>query len=270
MANAHGEFIWYELMTPDPDGAKPFYDAVVGWNIGSEPALMPGGEVSPTDYRMIGRADGGFAGGVLKLTPDMLGQGARPGWYGYIGVDDVDAAVGAIVGRGGAVLMPPVTLEGVGRMAMVADPQGIPFYIMRGASDERSDVFSCDAIGHVGWNELMTGDLDAALHFYGQLFGHIVHDSMDMGELGPYCFLDHHGIGIGAAMKAGKDSPHIWQFYFRVDSITRAVAEIEKGGGKVLMGPHEVPGGDWIIIGIDPQGASFALVGAKGSAARAG
>lgn len=264
MTNSHGEFIWYELMTPDPDGAKVFYDAVVGWNIGSEPALLPEGEAPATDYRMIGRADGGFAGGVLKLTPDMLGHGAQPGWYGYIRVDDVDATADAITARGGSILMPPMTLESVGRMAMVADPQGVPFYVMRGASNERSDVFSLDGFGRVGWNELMTDNLDAALHFYGQLFGYVVHERMDMGEFGPYCLLDHHGMRIGAAMQARPESPRIWQFYFSVDSITRAIAEIEKGRGKVLMGPHQVPTGDWIVIGLDPQGSSFALVGAKG------
>jgi predicted enzyme related to lactoylglutathione lyase len=70
-----GNFIWYELMTPDPDGAKAFYDAVVGWDI--EP--HPSGEM---DYRMIGRSDGGNAGGVLRLTGEMAGHGARPTWLG--------------------------------------------------------------------------------------------------------------------------------------------------------------------------------------------
>src|SRR5438046_475176 len=86
----HGSYIWYELMTPDPVGAKAFYDAVVGWNIG-DPA--PAGSV---EYRMIGRSDGGNAGGVLTLTGDMQQHGARPTWLGYICVDDVDESVASI------------------------------------------------------------------------------------------------------------------------------------------------------------------------------
>ena len=64
-------FIWYELMTPDPDAAKAFYDKVVGWNIEAKSNF-------PNGYRMIGRSDGKFAGGVLPLTPEMQQHGARP------------------------------------------------------------------------------------------------------------------------------------------------------------------------------------------------
>jgi predicted enzyme related to lactoylglutathione lyase len=52
-----------------------------------------------------------------------------------------------------------------------------------------------------------------------------------------------------------------WRYYIRVPSISDAVDAVKAGGGTVSMGPHEVPGGDHIIIGNDPQGAEFALVG---------
>ena len=55
---------------------------------------------------MIGRSDGGFAGGVLGLTDDMRQHGAKPIWLGYIGVDDVDATVAKIEAKGGKALMP--------------------------------------------------------------------------------------------------------------------------------------------------------------------
>ena len=86
MPNAKGDFVWYELVTPDPDGARRFYGAVAGWQIGDALPEFGG-------YRMIGRSDGGFAGGVLQLTEEMVSNGARPIWHGYIGVDDVDATV---------------------------------------------------------------------------------------------------------------------------------------------------------------------------------
>ena len=70
----YGSFIWYELITSDPAAAKQFYDAVVGWNIDSEPMS------ADMDYRAIGRSDGGSAGGVLKLSEDMAKHGARPVW----------------------------------------------------------------------------------------------------------------------------------------------------------------------------------------------
>src|SRR5579872_2859313 len=87
--NPTGDFIWYELMTTDPEGAKAFYGAVVGWNIG-EPM---GG---PIEYRMIGRNDGGNAGGMLTITDEMAQHGAKPIWLGYVNVADVDASAGSI------------------------------------------------------------------------------------------------------------------------------------------------------------------------------
>ena len=88
------KFVWYELMTTDPEGAKRFYGSVVGWTISDS---IPGDQ----DYRMIGRSDGGFAGGVLGLTDEMRQHGARPTWLGYIGVDDVDSTVSKIEAKGG-------------------------------------------------------------------------------------------------------------------------------------------------------------------------
>ena len=158
-----GSHIWYELMTPDPDGATAFYGAVVpGWSIG-DPI---GGD---QDYRMINRSDGGFAGGVLGLTDEMRSHGAKPIWLGYVGVDDVDATVAEIEKRGGKALMPAFDIP-QGRIAMVADPQGNPFYVMKpvppaGQEDKQSDVFSPTEEQRVAWNELSTTDPAAARRF---------------------------------------------------------------------------------------------------------
>ncbi|MEX2506794.1 MAG: VOC family protein, partial [Pseudohongiellaceae bacterium] len=256
MANKHGEFIWYELMTRDPDAAKAFYDDVVGWTVGEPP---PGGDM---DYRMIAAGDG-YAGGVLGLTDDMCEHGARPVWLGYIGVDDVDATAAKLREIGGSVLMPAKDIPNVGRIAMVADPQGVPFYIMRGAVEGgTSFAFKPMADGHCSWNELTTTNQDGAVSFYGQLFGWESNEAMPMGEPGDYRFLDHHGIRIGAVMPrmSDSDSP-IWTYYFHVPDINAATAKTEARGGKVLSGPHEVPGGEHIMVGADPEGVMFALVG---------
>jgi len=253
-----GSNVWYELMTPDPDGATQFYGAIAGWSIG--PPI--GGD---QDYRMIGRSDGGFAGGVLGLNEEMLREGARPVWLGYIGVEDVDLTVAAAESRGGRALMPAFDIP-QGRIAMVADPQGNPFYVMKpipptDKPDAQSDVFSATEEQRVAWNELTTSDPAAARGFYGDLFGWTSDEFMPMGELGEYRFFAHGDTTIGAVCQPGPDGSSGWRYYIRVPSISRAVAAVESGGGTVSMGPHEVPGGDHIIIGKDPQGAEFALVG---------
>ena len=114
MRNPHGEFIWYELITPDPDGAEAFYGAVMGWEVGPPSADDLG-------YREI-RSGDGHAGGILPLTDAMASHGARPMWLGYIGVDDVDETVAAVERAGGSVPMPARDIPDVGRIAMAADP----------------------------------------------------------------------------------------------------------------------------------------------------
>jgi uncharacterized protein len=258
-----GNFIWYELMTPDPDGSKAFYDAVVGWTIGEAAPEFNG-------YRMIGRSDGKFAGGVLPITDEMQQHGARPVWLGYIHVRDVDRSVASIEQAGGKVLMTH-DIPNVGRIAMVTDPQGAPFYVMKPippADDPnaQSDVFSPDLAQHVRWNELSTTDPDGAIDFYRRQFGWGQEGDMDMGEMGKYRFIQSGATTIGAVMRKPPQLPvSVWSYYIGVDSIDRAIDAIEAGGGKVLHGPMEIPGGEYALNGMDPQGAAFGLVGPRKS-----
>jgi hypothetical protein len=256
--NPTGDFIWYELMTTDANGAKDFYDAVVGWNIDGK------GTPEYGDYRMINRSDSKFAGGVLPLSAESQEHGARPGWLGYINVADVDESVAAIERAGGKGLMTH-DVPNVGRIAMVTDPQGAPFYVMKpippaGDPNAKSDVYSREAPQRVAWNELLTSDQNGALDFYLGQFGWAKGDAMPMGEMGTYQLLSHHGDSIGAVMTKAADKPSRWRFYIRVDNVDRAKSTVEAKGGTVVHGPVEVPGGDRVLTGIDPQGAEFALV----------
>lgn len=257
MANRHGEFIWYELMTKNSEQAKVFYEAVVGWTMGER---APG----DMDYRMIA-AGADFVGGLFKLTDEMCAQGAHPAWLGYVGVEDVDSTLSKLVQLGGKVLMPAWDIPEVGRIAMVADPQGAPFYIMRGAVEGgTSTSFSPSTLGHCSWNELATSDPEGALKFYGELFGWQSTEAMPMDEGRQYHFLDHNGQRIGAIspfLQEGR-SPG-WMYYFSVRNIDEAMANTAAGGGRVLTGPHQIPGGDYIFLGSDDEGAAFALVGAR-------
>lgn len=267
--NPQGAFIWYELLTSDADAAQDFYSKVVGWSI--RDAGMGGG----MDYRLLSAGETGAVGlgneddvgGLMALTKEMRSGGARPAWLGYVGVEDVDAAAGKIKAAGGAVHMGPDDIPNVGRFAMVADPQGVPFYIMRGNGEGQSTAFEPTAVGHCAWNELVTSDQAAALDFYTEQFGWEQGDAMPMGEAGDYRFVNHHGEMIGGVMNrmdntdsTEADKPPMWNFYFRVPSIERAVEAVRENGGTVTFGPEEVPGGDFVINAIDPQGAAFGLI----------
>lgn len=262
--NKPANFIWYELMTSDPAGAASFYGAVVGWTIAphADPAA------GDMDYRMIGRSGGGNAGGVLALNSDMLARGARPGWFGYLEVADVDGALAAITADGGAVHMPATDLP-VGRIAMVTDPQGAPFYVMdpippADAPEGPSDVFSMTEPQHIRWNELATSDPDAAIAFYTKHFGWGQEGEMPMGELGAYRFIQRGGDMIGAVMPLMEGYPApVWSFYIGVDDIDRAHAAVTANGGTITSEPMEIPGGEFSLNAIDPQGAAVGFVGPR-------
>lgn len=258
MANKHGEFIWYELMTPDADGAGAFYGAVLGWTFA--PSQQP-----DMDYRIFSAGDEQI-GGILALTDEMREGGAQPCWLGYIAVDDIAAAMASITAAGGTVHVGPQEVPGAGHFALVSDPQGVMFYIMQDTSGETSNAFAGDAprVGHAAWNELATTDQAGAMAFYSAQFGWVKDGEMDMGPMGSYEFL-RHGSVIGAMMTKPPEMPvACWSHYFRVADIDAAAAIVTAHGGQILFGPSEVPGGDYIITGLDPQGAAFSLVGQKG------
>lgn len=262
MPNKHGEFIWYELLTDDSNAALQFYSKILGWEASNSGQLE-------VDYRIFHiRDDTGErrdVGGVMQLTDPMRQADARPIWLGYIGVDDVDKTVAHVVAAAGTVHMPPTDIPEVGRIAMVTDPQGTPFYVMRGFSHETSLAFAADKprVGHCAWNELCTTDPEAAKAFYFEAFGWTKDDEMLMGHLGKYEFIRHNGV-IGAIMSKPEEMPiSMWHYYFRCADIDIAFDAINDYGGQVLHGPGEVPGGDFIVKGLDPQGAVFTLVGGR-------
>lgn len=255
MAAKQGQFVWYELLTSDVDAAQAFYSDVIGWKIAD--AEMPG-----MDYRMCSGAEGGV-GGMLKLTPEMESGGARPAWSGYIAVDDIDNAIAYFIGSGGDVLIETMDVPEVGQFSLLSDPQGVPIYVIQ-LADDGGNAFDRKAIGHCAWNELSTSDYDAAIEFYSGEFGWEQGEEMDMGALGNYQLLNFSGeshVGVMPVFDGGPP-PH-WRYYFRVPVLSDAIEKIKSGGGTIIHGPQQVPGGDTIVMALDPQGAAFCLVAAK-------
>ena len=249
-------FIWYELLTNDPDAALQFYGKVVGWQ--ARDSGQPG-----MDYRILETRDSGI-GGLMKIPADARAAGMRPHWYGYIRVTDVDAAVARIVAAGGEPCMPVTDIPGVGRISMVRDPQGAALYLMRPASEGQSTCFAPGVPGHCGWHELHARDWTAALGFYRQQFGWHEVNAMDMGPLGTYLMFGYGaGDAVGGMVSDSRASRPHWLYYFNVDDVHAAHARVTAYGGTPWMDPHEVPGGLWMFHAQDPQGAPFALVGPK-------
>ena len=121
-------------------------------------------------------------------------------------------------------------------------------------------------MGEVSWHELVTTDPVAALSFYHALVGWEQTGEHDMGHMGTYHMFGRNGITLGGIYKKPADmpAPPHWVFYIRVPDINASTAKAKANGAQVLHGPAEVPGGDWIVLCMDPQGAVFAMHQRKG------
>jgi predicted enzyme related to lactoylglutathione lyase len=247
---SRGRFVWHELMTPDPEAALKFYTQVVGWKTEAWD--------KNTSYIMW-MTERGPIGGLMTLPAEAKLQGAPPHWLAYISTPDLDATVADAVRLGGRVLKPATEIPDVGRFAILADPQGAVFAAFTPLSPmPQSDT---PQAGDFRWHELATTDPVAAFGFYEQLFGWQKMEAMDMGPSGVYQIFGWSGRSMGGVYQKPQEmaAPPNWLGYVHVPDTNKAVDKITKAGGKVLNGPMEVPGGDLIAQGLDPQGAAFAV-----------
>ena len=253
MSPTSSTFVWYELMTEDVAGAARFYSAVLNWSI-TDAGI-------PSRVYLLAAADGAQHAGLMPVPDDARARGARPGWLGYLGVDDVDGSVIKVVSRGGTLKRQPENIPAVGRFAVVADAHGAPFVLFSALTATTGAAAMPDAIGRVGWHELQAGHGEDAFAFYTNLFGWSEAGAIDMGEHGPYRLFAANGATIGGIMTRlpTVTHPH-WLFYFTVSGLHAALARVTAEGGTLVIGPHQVPGGRWIAHCEDPQGAAFSLI----------
>jgi hypothetical protein len=153
-------------------------------------------------------------------------------------------------------------IPNVGRFAMVTDPQGAAFNVFKPL--QGGQPAASREPGRIGWHELHTTDWPKAFEFYSELFGWRKADAMDMGTMGIYQLFSIKDVPAGAMFNSpAAQAARYWLYYFIVGDIDAAGKRLTDGGGKIMQGPMQVPGGDWIIQAADPQGAAFALVGQR-------
>lgn len=248
-----GQFLWHELLTTDTDAAIDFYTHVVGWK--TQPYSFEGAEGPPYTMWLAGEAP---VGGVMPIDPNTMGD-VPPHWESYILTPNVDETLEKAKALGGSVLVEPLDVPTVGRMAGLVDPQGATIWVMTPGSSE--PMPEPPRVGSFTWNELATTDSAAAFEFYRQLFDWEKQDELDMGEGWMYRMFGQQGKMYGGIYNKPPDmpAPPHWLYYASVQGLDAAIERVKERGGQILNGPMEVPGGDRIVQCMDPQGAAFAL-----------
>lgn len=247
----HGEFCWYELATSDPAAAKSFYRSLFGWGERESPA----GETSRFTLLRLRGVD---LAGMYALTGPL--EGMRPGWIGYVAVDDVDAAAMRATERGAVLLQPPTDVPYVGRMTLFHDPQGAMVALIRLTGHPGTGRFDA-APGAFCWSELATGDSEAARAFYSAVVGWGT-KTQDLGRT-KYTEWLVGGRAVGGMMPIQPEwgeIPSHWMQYVSVEDCDATVEKAGSLGGSVVSPAMDVPNVGRMAVIEDPQGATFAVI----------
>jgi predicted enzyme related to lactoylglutathione lyase len=248
-ADLLGKFIWHELMTPDAQSAADFYSTVLPWT--SEASTVPG-------YALWMRGPVGVAG-LMPQPQSVRDSGTPPSWLVYIAAPDVDATVEAAQRLGGKLLKAPTDIPGIGRFAVLSDPLGAAFAVFTPAMAPPPGG-TPEPLGRFSWHELATTDPLGALAFYAELFGWTRGPAHDMGAGGLYQIIEHAGVQIGGLhVLEDPSKPPRWLSYVQIEGLDAAIEAVGTLGGRVLRGPHVVPGGSRVAHILDPQGGLIAL-----------
>ena len=244
-----GKFVWFELVTREPQKAQAFYDEVLGWTTKG----FPMGQ-DMYDMILTGESLDTMIGGYNVHAATAKSSY----WISYVSVEDVDATAKATTENGGKVVTPPFDIPAVGRTARIADPLGAELCIIKNENGDPADVENVPTGGWV-WNELHTHEPIKALTFSERVLG-FSHRAQDMGPGGTYHLISRGGVdrgGVTAHLPAGA-SPH-WLPYVNVDDVDATVVRAKRLGANVVM--HEdIPGVGRIAGWLDPLGAGFAII----------
>ncbi len=236
-----GMFCWIELATNDAAAAKTFYTSLFGWTANDMP--IPDGV-----YTMWQK--NGHDLGAMYQSKDI-----PPNWASYVNVASVDDSAKKAQSLGANLIAPPFDVMDVGRMAVVADPQGATFCLWQAKKHIGATIR--DEANTLCWNELMTSDIVVARDFYKGLFGWNL-------ELSPQYTEIHVGpVPVGGMMQITADmmgTPPNWAPYFSVDDCDGTVAKAKSLGAQIYVPPTDIPNVGRFSVIADPQGAMFDVI----------
>lgn len=244
---APGTPSWADLGSPDMAASKAFYQGLFGWEGDTAPQPEAGG------YTMFRLGDKHVAG----VGPAFEGQ--PPAWATYVTVASADETANVAVEAGGRVLMGPLDVLDVGRMAVLLDPVGAPISIWEARAFPGAQLVN--EPNAMCWNELATRDIEAAKAFYGRVFGW----EGTTREYGGSTYTEFMLGGVPVAGMIGMNDqwpahvPSHWMVYFAVDDTDATASRAAELGGSVSVPPTDIPPGRLAVLN-DPQGAVFSVI----------
>lgn len=248
---APGTPSWIELSSPDTDASAAFYCALMGWSATDPGPPETGG------YRMFQKDGLSVAGLMSKM------QAEQPtAWATYISVADADETGQKVKAAGGSVVVEPMDVMDIGRMAVFGDPTGAVFGVWQPKAFAGADLVN--EPGSLCWNEVLTRDADAGKAFYQAVFGWAAGRPSFENAPESYTVWEVAGKPVGGMMQMTDEHfppevpPH-WGVIFAVADCDATLAKARELGATVSNGPMSMSIGRFAGL-IDPQGAAFTVM----------
>jgi len=246
-----GEFVWQDLMTDDAEKSRKFYEQLFGWTFERTDRLG-------RPY-FIARAGSAAVAGMTQVERQRPDQPVAQ-WISYLSVSNVDSIVARLTAAGGRVLIPPTDIQ-ASRAAIVVDPQGAPFGLVRLGPNLNPPLGGPSArVGSFLWRDCFTKDVELARTFYSNLAGLAATRQARPDSLVQY-ILTRSGPGpvAGVVPIGGKPIKPNWLPYVRVSDPAAVAARAEQLGGRIVVrASPEIRNGSVSVI-LDPSGAAVAL-----------
>ncbi|MFE1556323.1 VOC family protein [Streptomyces sp. NPDC058734] len=245
---------WIDLMVPDQQAAIDFYSDLFGWQ----------GEVGPpeTGGYAVCTLKGKPVAGIMKaMNPDGTVPDPLPPtvWTTYLSTDGIDSTVKSVTDAGGTVMMGPMDVMDLGKMAVISDPTGAVVGLWQPGTFDGAGIVN--EHGALIWNELTTPDLKAASAFYSSILPVTTEESEMEGAEG-YVEFKVNDRAVGGMMDMSKMPPGVpphWQPYFHVDSVDDVQAAAVRAGATVLAPAFDMVAGRMAVLA-DPQGGAFSII----------
>lgn len=223
LATSIGAIEWVDLSTPDIEESVSFYAQLFDWDIESA--------TGETGTYYLGKVGGGGAAGMMQRTGDV-GKPLPAAWSIYVRVESVEDAAARATLLGGTAVPERFDMPGNGRIAGIVDPTGAAFVVVAGSEDLG---MVRNAPGALVGCELLTWDVDRALHFYIEMFGW--EPTVDLEAA--YVTLHHAGEEVAGLMampaEVPPEAPSHWLPYFAVADCEEACARVQRTGGTLAM-----------------------------------